>query len=152
MATTTFAHLSAPLKLGDLTLRNSNVMASMTRNRCIPTTLPNELNLEYYTQRAKGGAGLIMSEGTLVSPQGSPWPNAPGIWDMEHGVAWRRITESVHKHGALIFCQVYTLKISLAGCNTHMIGLISFGMSVALLILTWKNRRRQENLFPVLPP
>jgi 2,4-dienoyl-CoA reductase-like NADH-dependent reductase (Old Yellow Enzyme family) len=73
-------HLSSPLQLGDLTLRNRNVMAALTRNRSIPTNVPNELNREYYTQRAAGGCGLIISEGTLVSQQGTDWPNAPGIW------------------------------------------------------------------------
>ncbi|KAJ3551865.1 hypothetical protein NM688_g4462 [Phlebia brevispora] len=97
----------APLKVGDLTLRNRVVMASLTRNRSVPDTVPNKYNVEYYTQRAEGGAGLILSEGTLVSPQGSVWPYAPGIWNEEHVAGWRKVTDSVHAAGSLIFCQLW---------------------------------------------
>lgn len=99
-------HLSEALKVGDLTLRNRNVMASLTRNRSVPTNVPNEYNFEYYTQRAQGGCALIMSEGTLISQQGTEWPNAPGIWSEEQVAAWKKITDSVHSAGALMFCQV----------------------------------------------
>ncbi|CAK5266899.1 unnamed protein product [Mycena citricolor] len=37
--------------------------------------------LEYYVQRAKGGTGFIVTEGTLPSRQGTEWPNAPGIFN-----------------------------------------------------------------------
>lgn len=62
--------LLKPLQIGDLTLRNRIVMSPLTRSRSVPTNVPNDLNLEYYVQRAKGGAGLIISEGTLISRQG----------------------------------------------------------------------------------
>ena len=94
-------HISTPLRLGDLTLRNRNVMASLTRNRAIPTNVPNKFNVEYYTQRAKGGAGLIVSEGTLVSQQGTEWPHAPGLWSDEHVTGWKAVTDSVHAAAAL---------------------------------------------------
>ena len=101
-----FPHLSSPFTLGDLTVRNRNVMSSLTRNRSVPTTVPNEYNFEYYTQRANGGVGLILTEGTLIEHQGTEWPNAPGIWNDEQVAAWRKITTSVHEAGSLIFCQV----------------------------------------------
>ncbi|EKM51954.1 uncharacterized protein PHACADRAFT_165282 [Phanerochaete carnosa HHB-10118-sp] len=101
------ANITDPLNLGDLVVRNRNVMASLTRNRSLPTNVPNEVNLEYYLQRAKGGCGLIMSEGTLISQQGTEWPNAPGIWSEEHVEAWKRIIDGVHQAGALIFCQLW---------------------------------------------
>lgn len=78
--------LSSPLQLGDLTLRNRNVMASLTRNRSVPNAVPSDANKEYYTQRASGGAGLILTEGTLISQQGTEWPYAPGIWSDEQVV------------------------------------------------------------------
>jgi len=34
--------------------------------------------VDYYTQRA--GAGLIISEGIPVVPQGVGYPNVPGMW------------------------------------------------------------------------
>lgn len=102
----TFPHILSPLKLGDLNLRNRVVMASLTRNRSAPDTVPNDYNLEYYTQRAQGGAGLILSEGTLIAPQGTEWPYAPGIWSEDHVSGWKKVTDNVHQAGALMFCQV----------------------------------------------
>lgn len=67
MATT----YSTPLKLGPLLLKNRVVMASLTRNRNL---VPGQLQIDYYTQRA--GAGLILSEATLIEPQGSEWSSA----------------------------------------------------------------------------
>jgi 2,4-dienoyl-CoA reductase-like NADH-dependent reductase (Old Yellow Enzyme family) len=44
-------------------------MSALTRNRSTDT-VPNEIMLKYYLQRATGGAGLIVSEGTLITRQG----------------------------------------------------------------------------------
>ena len=61
--------LLSPYTLGDLKLRNRIVMAPLTRTRAENRgKVPNELMVEYYTQRA--GAGLLITEGTFVSEQG----------------------------------------------------------------------------------
>jgi 2,4-dienoyl-CoA reductase-like NADH-dependent reductase (Old Yellow Enzyme family) len=44
-------------------------MSALTRNRSTDT-VPNEIMQKYYVQRAIGGAGLIVSEGTLITRQG----------------------------------------------------------------------------------
>ncbi len=62
---------AASLKLGPLLLKNRVIMASLTRDRNL---IPGPLQKEYYTQRA--GAGLILTEGTLIEPQGTEWSNA----------------------------------------------------------------------------
>lgn len=64
------APLLKPLQLGPSNLRNRIVMSPLTRSRAVPTNVPTELMKEYYVQRAKGGAGLIISEGTLIAQQG----------------------------------------------------------------------------------
>ncbi|KIY73305.1 FMN-linked oxidoreductase [Cylindrobasidium torrendii FP15055 ss-10] len=101
--------LFQPLQVGPLTLKNRVGMAAMTRNRSTPTSVPNDLNIEYYRQRAAGGAGLIVSEGTLISPQGSEWPNAPGIWSDAHIDGWSRVTAAVHQEGGKIYSQLWHL-------------------------------------------
>lgn len=66
-------------QIGDLTLKNRIVMASMTRGRATNAGLvPTPLMAEYYAQRAS--AGLILTEGTWVSPQAIGFINAPGIY------------------------------------------------------------------------
>ena len=62
---------ATPLKLGPLLMKNSIVMSSLTRDRAL---VPGPLQVEYYTQRA--GAGLILTEGTLIEELGSEWSNA----------------------------------------------------------------------------
>jgi len=65
--------------------------------------------VEYYAQRARGGAGLITTEGTLICQQGSEWQNAPGIWNQDQIAAWKRVTDAVHVEGGLIFSQLWHL-------------------------------------------
>jgi hypothetical protein len=60
-----------PLQLGPLRLKNRVIMASLTRDRNL---IPGPLQVEYYIQRA--GAGLILTEGTLIEPLGSEWTEA----------------------------------------------------------------------------
>ncbi|KAJ8591529.1 FMN-linked oxidoreductase, partial [Rhizopogon salebrosus TDB-379] len=104
-----FSKLLEPLIIGPLTLHNRVIMSALTRSRSVPTNVPNDINLEYYVQRARGGAGLIATEGALVCQQGSEWQNAPGIWNQEQVVAWKKITDGVHAEGGVIFNQLWHL-------------------------------------------
>src|SRR3984957_8146603 len=98
--------LLAPYSLGDLQLKNRIVMAPLTRTRAENQgKTPNELMVEYYTQRA--GAGLIITEGTFVSEQGQGWFGAPGIYTEEQRAGWARITDAVHRADGLIFVQLW---------------------------------------------
>ncbi|KAJ7804972.1 hypothetical protein B0H14DRAFT_3773239 [Mycena olivaceomarginata] len=83
-------------------------MSALTRSRST-ATVPNEIMLEYYVQRAKGGAGLIASEGVLITRQGSEWPQAPGLWDKAQIEGWKKITDAVHKAGSKIYAQLWHL-------------------------------------------
>lgn len=92
-------------KLGDLTLKNRVVMASMTRGRATnPGLVPTPLMAEYYEQRAS--AGLILSEGTWVSDQAIGFINVPGIYTPEQVESWKLVTQAVHNKGGLIFSQL----------------------------------------------
>lgn len=98
--------LLTPLHLGALALNNRIVMAPLTRCRTDnPGFVPNAMMTQYYAQRA--GAGLIISEGTLVSPQGRGYPFTPGIWSAEQVTGWRQVTDAVHAKGGLIVCQLW---------------------------------------------
>lgn len=102
--------LFSPTRLGTLELQNHIVMSPMTRNRAIGN-IPNDLMVEYYTQRAS--AGLIITEGTSPSPNGLGYPRIPGIFSPEQTQAWSHVTRSVHANGAKIFMQLmHTGRIS----------------------------------------
>ncbi|KAJ6573946.1 hypothetical protein DFH09DRAFT_981550 [Mycena vulgaris] len=101
--------LFSPLTLGSVTLPNRIGMSALTRNRADVSTAPNALMKEYYLQRAVGGCGLIVTEGTLVTRQGTEWPWAPGIWNQEQIAAWKTIVDAVHTTETKIYCQVWHL-------------------------------------------
>ena len=70
--------LFQPLKVGDTELANRIVMAPLTRNRATHgNDAPNDLMVEYYTQRA--GAGLIVTEASQISRKGQGYIHTPGI-------------------------------------------------------------------------
>lgn len=62
-------------------------------DKVIPTA--NKFMVDYYTQRAKGGVGLIMTEGTLISRQGTEWENAPGLWSDLQIEGWKEVVDAV---------------------------------------------------------
>jgi len=91
--------------LGELSLPNRLVMAPLTRCRAGDIRVPNELMVEYYTQRAS--AGLILTEATSVTPMGVGYPGTPGIWSEQQVDGWRRVTDSVHSAGGRILLQLW---------------------------------------------
>ncbi len=98
-------HLLDPLTIGSLTLPNRVIMAPLTRLRGTVDHQPTALQAEYYAQRAS--AGLIISEGTPVSPMGVGYAQVPGIWSKEQTELWKPITGAVHEAGGRIFAQIW---------------------------------------------
>jgi len=81
------------------------VMAPMTRCRAVEGNIPNPLSITDYVQRAQ--AGLIITEGSQVSPQGVGYVRTPGIYTSEQVAGWRKVTDAVHKSGSKIFLQLW---------------------------------------------
>jgi 2,4-dienoyl-CoA reductase-like NADH-dependent reductase (Old Yellow Enzyme family) len=91
-------------------------MSAMTRLRATTDNIPTSLIVEYYTQRAS--AGLIISEGTAVSPMGIGYAQVPGIWSQQQIEAWKAGTASVHARGGRIFQQLWHVgRISVWGAG-----------------------------------
>ncbi|MEI2385018.1 alkene reductase [Breoghania sp. JC706] len=98
--------LFTPTKVGDIDVANRIVMAPLTRNRARPEDdTPFELHAEYYAQRA--GAGLIVSEGTQISPEGKGYAWTPGIYSDAQVAGWKKVTDAVHARGGKIFAQIW---------------------------------------------
>ena len=97
--------LFTPVTLGEVELPNKIVMASMSRARTDnPGLIPNELQVEYYRQRAS--AGLILTEGTWPSAEAVGAALVPGLFTKEQVEGWKRITDAVHDAGGRIFVQL----------------------------------------------
>ena len=98
--------LLTPYKLAGLQLKNRMVMAPMTRSRSNNEgNLATALTAEYYAQRAS--AGLIITEGTFVSPQAVGFINVPAIYSEAQVEGWKLVTRAVHDKGGKIFAQLW---------------------------------------------
>ena len=63
------------LSIGNLQIKNRIAMAPMTRGRSGESRVPNDLMADYYFQRS--GAGLLITEATVISKQGIGWIDSP---------------------------------------------------------------------------
>ena len=98
--------LFTPHRMGGLDLPNRIVMAPLTRMRAgSDDHVPTALQAEYYAQRAT--AGLIVTEGVAISPDGFGWANTPGLWTEAQIRGWRRVTDAVHAAGGRIVAQLW---------------------------------------------
>ena len=98
--------LFQPIKLGKLELKNRIVMPPMTRSRATqPGNCANDMMAAYYAQRAS--AGLIVAEGTQISPLGQGYAWTPGIYSEEQIAGWKKVTDAVHAKQGTIFAQLW---------------------------------------------
>ena len=97
--------LFEPLQMGNFELKNRIVLAPMTRGRAGVERIPNELMAEYYFQRAS--AGLLITEATVVSPQGNGWVGSPGIYTDKMVEGWRIVTQELKPTGTPVFLQLW---------------------------------------------
>lgn len=93
----------APLKLRELELQNRVVVSPMAMYSA-ENGLPNDFHLVHLGARAQGGAGLLFTEMTCVSPQGRISPGCTGMWNADHVAGWKRIVDFVHANSKARIC------------------------------------------------
>ncbi len=101
----TYPHLTAPLKLPAITLRNRVIMGSMhtgmeNRQRDLPRLAA------YFAERARGGVGLIVTGGYAPNRAGWLSPFASDLRTAAEADRQRRVTDAVHAEGGAIALQV----------------------------------------------
>ena len=100
------APMFAPFQLRDMALQNRIVVSPMAQYKAVDGC-PTDWHFVHYGERAKGGAGLVYTEMTCVSPEGRITPACTGLYTPEHEIAWKRLTDFVHAEtGAKICCQI----------------------------------------------
>lgn len=100
------APMFAPYKLGQMELKNRVVVSPMAQYKAIDGC-PTDWHLVHLGERAKGGAGLVYTEMTCVSPEGRITPGCPGLYTAEQEAKWRQIVDFVHgETNAKICCQI----------------------------------------------
>jgi anthraniloyl-CoA monooxygenase len=90
------APMFVPYTLGSLELANRIVVSPMAQYRAVDGA-PGDWHFGHYTERAKGGAGLVMTEMTCVAPDARITPGCTGLYSDAHTAAWRRIVDFVHQ-------------------------------------------------------
>jgi 2,4-dienoyl-CoA reductase-like NADH-dependent reductase (Old Yellow Enzyme family) len=93
------SQLFTPFKLRDLEFRNRIFVSPMCQYSS-PGGIPTDWHLVHLGSRAIGGAGLVMTEASAVSPEGRISPDDAGIWSNAHTAAWKRIAHFIKEHGA----------------------------------------------------
>ncbi|PNI03429.1 alkene reductase [Vibrio diazotrophicus] len=100
------ATLFESYKLNDkITLKNRIAMAPLTRCMADANLVPTDAMVEYYAKRAD--AGLIISEATIIRPDGQGYPNTPGLYTEAQIAGWKKVTDAVHVNGGKIFAQLW---------------------------------------------
>lgn len=92
--------LFEPLRIGAVVLRNRIAMSPMCEYSAVDG-VPNDWHLVHLGSRAVGGAGLVLSEATAVSPEGRISPADTGLWNDVQTSAWARIAAFVREQGAV---------------------------------------------------
>jgi 2,4-dienoyl-CoA reductase-like NADH-dependent reductase (Old Yellow Enzyme family) len=95
------------VSIGGLALRNRVVVAPMTRTSALPDGRVGPLMRDYYAAFARGGYGLVITEGAytdLAHSQG--YRNQPGIATERQAQSWREVVEAVHSADARIILQL----------------------------------------------
>jgi 2,4-dienoyl-CoA reductase-like NADH-dependent reductase (Old Yellow Enzyme family) len=85
------SHLFSSLKIRNIELKNRIAVSPMCQYSSI-NGVPTDWHFVHLGSRAVGGAGLILTEATAVSPEGRISPDDAGIWNDEQLNAYKKIT------------------------------------------------------------
>ncbi|MEX6688645.1 NADPH dehydrogenase NamA [Danxiaibacter flavus] len=99
------AKLFEPFSIKDVTLRN-RIMVSPMCEYSSTDGFANDWHLVHLGSRAVGGAGLIITEATAVSPEGRISSHDLGIWKDEHIEKLQSIASFIHEHKAIAGMQL----------------------------------------------
>jgi len=97
--------LFSPWTLRSVTFRNRVFLSPMCMYSAIDG-IPQPWHLVHLVTRAVGGAGLVMTEATAVSPEGRISPADVGLWNDEQEHAWAPIVRAIREHGAIVGMQL----------------------------------------------
>ena len=93
----------APFKLREMEVMNRVTVSPMAMYSAVDG-VPNDFHFVHYGERAIGGAGLVFTEMTCVSPEGRISPGCTGMWNGDHIAAWKRIVDFVHTQSKAKIC------------------------------------------------
>ena len=99
--------LFSSIKIGKINLENRVGLAPMTRTSATEKGLATNEMAQYYANFARGGFGLVMTEGTYTDELFSQgYLNQPGIASQEQAESWEKVVTAVHEEGSKIIMQL----------------------------------------------
>ncbi len=101
-----YEELFNPVMIGNLQIRNRLVMPAMNSNLAGPDHIFTQQAVNYYSERARGGFGLQITEFLCVSEEGLANPKQAGIYDDAFIPMLKKLTDAVHAEGGRIFAQL----------------------------------------------
>ncbi len=93
----------APFRLREMEVENRITVSPMAMYSAVDGE-PNDFHFVHYGERALGGAGLLFTEMTCVSPEGRISPGCTGMWNEDHVAGWTRIVDFVHANSKAKIC------------------------------------------------
>lgn len=99
--------LFSPIKVGTQTVKNRLWMPPVSTNLAVDHGHVSDALIEHYTNRAKGGVGLIVTEVVTVEPTYVYLPGDMCMADDSFIPGWEKLCASVHEHGAKILPQLF---------------------------------------------
>ncbi len=100
-----FKYLFSPLRIGRVTVPN-RISFSAHLTNFAEANLPSERHVYYLAERARGGAGLIITEEQSVHPTDHSYEKLIDAWKPEVIPGYRKITRAVHEYETRIFAQL----------------------------------------------
>ncbi len=102
-----YPHLFSPLRIGSLEVRNRIAMSPMGVAIIDGDGMMREPAIRYYEERARGGAGMIITEPCVATyPRGAQTRHQPGVSSDDFLPGLRELCRRVHRHGAAIAMQL----------------------------------------------
>jgi 2,4-dienoyl-CoA reductase (NADPH2) len=95
-----------PFKIGNMEIKNRIVMAPMTVDYANPDETPSDRHLAYYSERAKGGVGLITLEVVTVDGDHRYQQNSLGLYNDSLIAPHKKLVDAIHAHGAKVVPQI----------------------------------------------
>ena len=101
-----FPHLFEPIQIGKTTVKNRIFMPPLSTNLADKGYVTDAL-VEHYSNRARGGVGLIVTEVTTVEPTYRYLPGDMSIYDDSYIPGWKKLVDAVHKYDTKILSQLF---------------------------------------------
>ena len=106
--TDAYPTLFSPGRIGTVELANRAIVSPMTRTSATDDGLATDAMVDYYTEFARGGWGLVMTEATYIDLKYSQgYSNQPGMANDAQQEAWRKVLDAVHAEGVPFFMQLF---------------------------------------------